>query len=97
MFGLKEDWAHCNVMGGGVVFGDVIYLKVFVSRNPVDHKLFCFNWSLTQWERMSMALDCLCLIVSLMNPIAVDLSTSIGVGGCLYHVYKEVDVGWGYW
>ena len=42
MFSLKEDWAHSDVVGGRVVFGDIICLEVFVSRDPINYKLFLF-------------------------------------------------------
>ena len=50
MFDLEESWAHCNVMGGGVVFGDMICLEVFISWNPVDDNFVLFYAVLNPME-----------------------------------------------
>lgn len=43
---------------------------------------------------MSMAFERLCLMVLLMNPIAVELSTCIGVGGCSWPIsWRAVRIG----
>ena len=43
---------------------------------------------------MSIALERLCLMVLLMNPIAVELSTCIGVGGCSWPIsWRAMRIG----
>ena len=65
---------------------DALYVNLqdFQSGGANIHQIvFWRTLSLSQWYRMSMALDLFCSIVSFKMPKAVELSVRNGIAGCL--------------
>jgi hypothetical protein len=66
--------------------------EIFTSWSPININFFLRTLYVSQWYRISIALDRLCFIVSFNTPNAVEISVRRGLGGRMWP--NSVSVTW---